>query len=358
MIKNSPPVGVAVIGCGSISQWSHLPAYAAMAETGLTKIVAVCDSVTERAAEMAAKYQAKAYTDYQSLLKNTEIQAVSVCTPNFIHAEVSIAALNAGKHVLCEKPMAVTAAEAEAMIAATTAAAAKSGLKLMIAQSQRFAPAHIKAKAIVESNVLGKIFSFDTAFCHGGPEGWCADKSNKTWFFRKNAAHFGAMGDLGVHKIDLIHYLLGEKIVETAAFIGTFAKKDENDQLISVDDNAVCILKTEHGILGQLTAAWTHAAGENNYTRIYGENGILRIYDDPDYAIIVTKKDGETIYHKLREIFTNDKPEPNGVYKAFIGSIIHGTEPPVNGCDGYQALKVILACFESSRTGRIVKIEP
>lgn len=353
MTKNDGCVGVGVIGCGSISKWSHLPAYGALAEAGLVQIVAVCDAVTERAEEMGRKYRTKAYSDYRDLLNDKQIDAVSVCISNHLHAPVTIAALLAGKHVLCEKPMATSQAEAQAMIDA----AAQSGRKLMIAQSQRYAPAHRKGKEVLDSKVLGRVLSFDTSFCHGGPEGWCADHNNATWFFRKDLAHFGAMGDLGIHKADLLQYLLGERIVEAGAFIGTLAKRDEKDAPIQVDDNAVCILKTESGIMGQLTAGWTYPSGEANYTRIYCEKGILRLYDHPDYAMIVEKSDGETIYHQIGKIFNNEKPEPSRVNQDFIDCIRKDTPPPISGADGCQALKVILACFESARTRSIVRID-
>lgn len=100
---------IAVIGCGSIAKHRHLPEYAVNKHVEIT---AVCDIVGERAEEAAVKYEAKAYTDYKELLKQDDIDAVSVCLPNYLHAPVSVDALNAGKHVLCEKPMATSAEEA------------------------------------------------------------------------------------------------------------------------------------------------------------------------------------------------------------------------------------------------------
>lgn len=106
---------VGVIGCGSIAQHRHIPEYLLNKQV---ELVAVCDINEERAAEIAEKYQAQAFTDYKELLKMDELDAVSVCTPNYLHAPISIDALNAGKHVLCEKPMATSKEEAEQMIQA------------------------------------------------------------------------------------------------------------------------------------------------------------------------------------------------------------------------------------------------
>lgn len=105
---------IGVIGCGSIAQHRHLPEYAAHPDA---EIVAVCDIVPERAQTIADQYGTRAYTDYHEMLANEEVEAVSVCTPNYLHAPISIAALHAGKHVLCEKPMALTVEDADKMIA-------------------------------------------------------------------------------------------------------------------------------------------------------------------------------------------------------------------------------------------------
>src|SRR5690625_2861309 len=119
-----------------------------------------------------------------------------------------------------EKPKATSREEAEQMIAA----AEKSGTKLMIAHNQRFVSSHEKAREIIASGSIGKIYSFRTAFGHGGPEGWSID-GRDSWFFNKEKAFIGAMGDLGVHKTDLIRYLLGEDIVEVAGFVESSAKE-------------------------------------------------------------------------------------------------------------------------------------
>ena len=114
---------------------------------------------------------------------------MSICTPNVFHAPMAIAALQAGKHVLCEKPMATTIEEAERMNETANA----SGKILMIGHNQRFVPSHQKAKAMIAQGELGKIYSFRTSFGHSGPEGWSIDGKD-SWFFKKNQAVIGAMG--------------------------------------------------------------------------------------------------------------------------------------------------------------------
>ncbi|GAA0614575.1 Gfo/Idh/MocA family oxidoreductase [Virgibacillus siamensis] len=336
---------VAVVGCGSIARNRHLPEYAGEEDV---EIRAVCDVVNERAVEMANMYGAVAYADYHEMFKDEEIDAVSVCTPNALHAPVSIAALEAGKHVLCEKPMATSSEEAEGMINA----AEKSGKKLMIAHNQRFVPSHQKAKELIASGEAGRIYSFRTTFGHGGPEGWSVD-GKRSWFFKKESAFIGAMGDLGVHKSDLIRYLLGEEISEVGALVENSAKEN-----IDVDDNAVCILKTNSGIIGTLTASWSYVSSEDNSTIIYGENAILRLEDDPVNSLIVHYKNGEIVKYELGQIQSNDDGGQTSthVIENFVSSVLQDRPVPVSGEEGKKSLEVILAALDSSETKQLVQL--
>ncbi|WP_382921083.1 Gfo/Idh/MocA family protein, partial [Streptomyces sp. NPDC057062] len=191
------------------------------------------------------------------------------------------------------------------------------------------------------------------AFGHGGPERWSADGSN-SWFFNKEEAFIGAMGDLGVHKTDLLRYLLNEEIVEVAAFVDTVAKKET-----TVDDNAVCILKTETGIMGTLAASWSYVSSEDNSTIIYGENAILRLEDHPEYSLVVQYKNGEVVKYELGKIQSNEDGGQNNthVIENFINSIIDNSEVPINGDEGMKSLNVILAALESSKTGKVEKVK-
>ncbi|MFD1067722.1 Gfo/Idh/MocA family protein [Oceanobacillus locisalsi] len=337
---------IAVIGCGSIAKNRHLPEYAANEHAAIT---AVCDIVQERAEEAAATYQAKAYTDYKELLKQDDIDAVSVCLPNYLHAPVSVDALNAGKHVLCEKPMATSAEEADQMIEAAN----QSGKKLMIGHNQRFVSSHQKAKDLIASGAIGKVYSFRTTFGHGGPEGWSAD-GKESWFFKKDEAFIGAMGDLGVHKADLIRYVLQDEFAEVGAFVETSAKEDAD-----VDDNATLILKSEKGTIGTLAASWAYTAKEDNSTVIYGEKATLRLEDDPTYSLVAQYANGETVKYELGGIQSNDEggQTTTHVIDHFIESIQNDTTPLIDGEEGKKSLAIILGALESVETKRIYSLE-
>ncbi|KAA0965602.1 Gfo/Idh/MocA family oxidoreductase [Sporosarcina sp. ANT_H38] len=336
---------IGVIGCGSIAKFRHLPEYSTNEKV---EIVAVCDIVEDRVNEVAERYNAKAYKNYEDLLADESIDAVSVCLPNYLHAPVSIAALNTGKHVLCEKPMATSYEEGKQMIEA----ASNNNKKLMIGHNQRFVSSHEKAKALIVSGELGKIYSFRTAFGHPGPERWSID-GRESWFFNKDKAFIGAMGDLGVHKTDLMRYILGEEIIEVAGFVETNAKKDTD-----IDDNAVCILKTESGIIGTLTASWAYTAESDNSTIIYGEKAILRLEDDPKYSLIVQYTKGEVVNYELGAIQTNEEggQHTSHVIDHFVSAVLNDTEVPVSGEEGLKSLEVVLAVLRSSESKKIVRV--
>lgn len=336
---------VGVIGCGSIARKRHLIEYAKHPNV---EIVAVCDIKEERVKEMAEEYSAKPYTDYKELLKDNAIDVISVCLPNYLHAPVSIDSLNVGKHVLCEKPMAISRKEAEQMVEA----AQKNNKKLMIAHNQRFVPSHHKAKEMIANGEIGKVYSFRTAFGHRGPEGWSID-GRDSWFFDKKEAFIGAMGDLGVHKTDLIRYILGEEFVEVGAFVETSAKEGTD-----VDDNAVCVLKTESGIIGTLAASWSYVK-EDNATIIYGEKAVLRLADDPTHSLIVHHQNRDVEKFELGTIQTNDEggQTSSGVIDEFIASILGGRESAIPGVEGMKSLQVVLSALESNETKQIVKIK-
>lgn len=336
-------IRVAVIGCGSISKYRHIPEYAGHDQV---ELVAFVDPIIERAELFANEFGAQAFTDYKEMLAAVKPDAVSVCTPNYLHAEMSIEAAKAGAHVLVEKPMAVTDEEAAAMIEA----AKENKVKLMVGQNQRFMPPHLKAKEILKTGVLGRVLTFRTSFGHPGPDAWSIDGTN-SWFFRKEEAIMGAMGDLGVHKSDLIRYLLEDEVAEIAAFVGTLDKKDTES-----DDNASCILRMKSGAIGTLVASWTYYKGEDNSTVLWCENGVMKLCTDDVDQVIVELRDGTVNKYQTGEISTNEKQVTSGVIERFVDCIVNDTVPAVSGEEGRASLKVILDAFKSQETGQFVKV--
>jgi len=341
--------GIGIIGCGKIAQVRHIPEYA---EHPDAQLIAFYDVNLERARDLAAKHGATAYDTVEALLADDRIQAVSICAANFAHAELTISALRAGKHVLCEKPMAITLEECEAMVAE----AEKAGKYLMIGHNQRLAKAHSTAKELIDSGMIGKLVTFRTTFGHGGPKTWSVDPGKNTWFFDKNKAAMGAMADLGIHKTDLIQFLTGQRVIRTTAHITTLDKRDGSGNLIGVDDNAICIYEMSGGTLGTMTASWTYYGPEDNSTILYGTGGIMRIYDDPAHSIVVDLPDGSKKYYDVDAIQTNDNQTKSGIIDLWMESLVRDKEPEISGQSALAAMRAVFASLRSSETGMAVEI--
>ena len=341
--------GIGIIGCGKIAQVRHIPEYADHPDAVL---LGFYDINLARAGELAAAHGGVAYESVDALLANPEIQAVSICAANFAHAELTIAALRAGKHVLCEKPMAITLEECEAMVEE----AKKAGKYLMIGHNQRLAKAHSVARQLIVDGLIGDIVTFRTTFGHGGPETWSVDPGKNTWFFDKTKAAMGAMADLGIHKTDLIHFLTGQKVVRTTARLTTLDKRDGSGNLIGVDDNAICIYEMSGGTLGTMTASWTYYGPEDNSTILYGTKGVMRIYDDPAHSIVVNLSDGTTQYYDVDAIQTNDNQTKSGVIDLWMESLVQNKEPEISGESALAAMRAVFASIRSSETGMAVEI--
>lgn len=342
-------IRIGIIGCGKIGQVRHLPEYAANEHA---KIVALYDLNMERAQSLAEKYHAKAYESAQAVFDDPNVDAVSICSANASHAQLAIAALRAGKHVLCEKPMATTLEDCEAMLAAAKA----SGKRLMIGQNQRLAGAHKKARELIAAGEIGRIVTFETAFCHGGPETWSVDPGQNTWFFDKARAAMGAMADLGVHKTDLIQFLTGQTIVEVTAKLSTLDKKFSDGSPITVDDNAFCIYRMDGGCMGTMNVSWTNYGPEDNSTILYGTQGVLRIYDDPAHALVLQRKNGETAYFDVDQIQTNDNQTASGVIDLFIDCIRDEEIEGIPASSVITAMRAVFGAIESSETGKTVQV--
>ena len=323
---------IGIIGCGKIAQVRHIPEYQ---ENPNTEVVGYYDLNQERASALAERFGGKAYKSLDELLANPEIDAVSVCVANIGHAEASIKALRAGKHVLCEKPMATTLKDCEAMVSE----ADKLGKKLFIDQNQRLAKAHICAKELLKEGLT-----------------WSIDPGAATWFFDRTKSAMGAMADLGVHKTDLIQYLLDRKVVATTAQIKTLDKVDFSGTKIGVDDNAICIYEMDGGVFGTMTASWTYYGEEDNSTVLYGTKGIIKIYDDPKYSIKVVLRNGEKINYEVDRIQTNDKQTSTGIIDQFVQCITENLEPQISGRDVLNAMKAVFASIRSSEEGKRIEL--
>ena len=324
-------LNIGIIGCGKIAQVRHIPEYAANENA---RLVGFFNPSTHRAEEMAAKYGGKVYVTAEDLFADPEIDAVSVCAANYAHAELTIQALRAGKHVLCEKPMAITLEDCERMDAFLHADFRQHG-----------------------KHAIGKLLSFTTAFRHGGPETWSISPGKGTWFFDKSKAAMGAMADLGIHKTDLLRFLLDQDVVRTTARLATLDKRGPDDELIGVDDNAICVYEMSGGAFGTMTASWTYYGAEDNSTVLYGTKGIMRIYDDPDHSIVVIASDGTKTCYDVEQIQTNDNQTASGVIDEFVAAVEEGRPSILDAEDVLKSMEAVFASMLSAEQGRTVEVD-
>lgn len=342
----SRKIRVGIIGCGAIAEHLHGPDYACSPDA---ELVAFCDILKVKAHALAGRLApgAQVFSDYKEMLKKADVEAVSVCLPNYLHAPVTIAALQAGCHVMVEKPMAASMDEAKKMLAA----AKKADKVLMVDQSQRLFPAHVKAKEVLDSGIMGKILHITAMFGHSGPENW---SPTGKWFFDKKQARFGAMADLGVHKADLLRFLTGKEVSEINGFFERLEKPRA-----TVEDNFVSALKFTDGTVGTLASSWTVKGAEANYTVLHCTNGTLQICLFPDRPLVANLINPECqITFDLPPTPTNDA----GGWGLDAGGkfcrAIKGEEKPFcSGYEGMKSLEIILAAEKAALTGRTVKIK-
>ena len=343
---------IGVIGCGKIAQLRHLPEYN---DNPYTEIIGLYDTDIGRANEMAKQYHTVVYHSVEEMLSDSGIDAVSVCAANAFHAPITIAALNKGKHVLCEKPMATTLADCEAMVTASEI----SGKLLMIGHNQRFSASNQVAQELITKGEIGDILSFQSNFGHAGPEEWTG--SSNPWFFDKNQAVFGAIADLGIHKIDILHFLTGQRTLEVTAIVETLHKTFPDGKPITVDDNAILLLRLSGGAIGTVRASWTFYGKEDNSTRIYGTKGILRIDDDPKHAIILEKKSGEVLRYDIGKLATNEDQlagirTNSGIIDAFIHAIRNKETTISSGSDAIHAMRAVFGGLRSAEQHTTISI--
>ncbi len=349
--KEPKPVRYGCIGGGAIAQRRHLPEADANPQS---TVVAIADPVKDRVEALCEQYDATAFGDYKKMLDQMkgQMDAVVVAGPNKQHAAMSIEAMKAGYHVLCEKPMATTRADAKKMIAT----AKQKRKHLMIGMNQRLMPPHAKARELLAEGKLGKVLSFETTFKHPGPDGWSVDGA-KSWFFKKDPAAMGVCGDLGVHKADLMRFLLNEEIVKVGGMIKTLHKTNPSGKLIPLDDNAFVVMESASGVIGTMNISWTHYGGyEDNGTVLYCENGTLRVAMDSTYGVMVDYANGQKERHVVGEVATNEKQVASGVIDTFTQGIQTRTKPTIDGLEGYRAMNIIVTAMEAAKEGKFKRV--
>lgn len=335
-----------VIGCGSIAQALHMPGY--LKSPGVT-LAAACDPAPKRRkeAEKIGGRGFKTYADYRAMLAAEKLDVVSVGTPNRFHAEHAIAALEAGAHVLLEKPAALKPAEIEAVRRAVR----KSGRLLVVGFSHRFCRGNMRMRRLIQEGAIGEPFMIRVRYAHRGPyPGW----AKSDWFYDPKLAGGGALLDMGIHAIDQCLWLIGpvRSVQATAATL----RKD-----IRVDDNAILLLEFKGSrALGYIDVGWTSPSGFVGI-EIMGDRGSLR----QDYAGTTTLTTGQispdTKAKTLLKTRVVDPKPTSGGWETEVQEVVKALRRGSDlGCGidaGGAALAVALAAYESSSSGRRVTVK-
>jgi len=275
----APEVGVGMLGYAFMGK-AHTNAYKKIPymmypPPAIPRLVAICGRNEEAVVEAASRYGYEGYyTDWRKMLADDRVQLFDNGGPNNMHAEPCIAAAQAGKHVLCEKPLARTAEEAKGMLDAVT----KAGVKHMAAFNYRFVPAIRQALNLIESGALGQIYHFRAMYL----QEWIMPHygTPRIWRLDKKVAGSGALGDLGAHIIDLAHFLVGG-VKSVSAMTRTFIDErplpdGSGTGKVDVDDAFVAAIEFENGAIGTLEAT-RFGGGRKNYEvlEINGEKGSI-----------------------------------------------------------------------------------
>jgi predicted dehydrogenase len=351
-------IGIGMIGLGGAGGWGHYPGYIEIPEEA--KIVALCDNVPARIEAKSRQTGAKTYTEYEKLLADPDVEAVDITLPHYLHAKVALAAIEAGKHVIVEKPFTITVEEADAVISA----AKRKGVKLMVAENTRFVEAYEVARKMLDQDLIGRI-CYAEAYIGGNEVPRLRDPSG--WNGKASLAGGGVIMDSAVHSFYLLRWMVG-KMKTVSAFTTKFM-----DELpIDTETNAVAIFKFENGALGHVANSETTEHPWTEQLQLVGVNGSLVIdmlAERPLQLYSTKRRSGNQttgwtpygsgsweepfIYHSALEWKTKSMRRE---VQHFVRCIAQDTQPWVTGEDGREDVRVAVKCYESASTGRPVEI--
>lgn len=331
----------AIVGCGVIAP-CHVSAINSIEDANL---YAVCDIIREKADKFAQDNGvARVYYDYSEMLKNPEIDVVCVCVPSGLHGEVSIAAAEMGKHIVCEKPIEITGEKIEAMIKAVR----KNKVKMQCIFQRRTMSAAIAAKKAIAEGKLGKIVLADACLkYYRSQEYYNSAGWRGTWELDGG----GALMNQGVHGIDLLMWMVGENVEKVFARAGALARD------IEVEDTAVALLQFAGGGYGVIEGATTVYPGLDTKFEIHGEKGTI-IFSDS--GIEKWEFIGEEVPKPMESQKLGGSSDPSQIasighyflIKDMVDAIKEDREPMIPPEEGRKAVNLILSIYKSARENR------
>lgn len=326
-------IGWGIVGIGNIADRGIAPHIRELPES---ELVAVVSRDQERADQFARKHGARrAYTSYEQLLADPEVQVVSIHSPNALHAEQALAAARAGKHVLCDKPMAMSAAEAERVVAECR----RTGVKLGINFQTRHHACFRTARSRIEAGELGDVVLVQVEVDNGGA-------GLRSWRTDRSLAGLGTTNNIGVHAYDLLRYLLAAEVTEVVALTDVGRRPE-------LEIMSLALLRFSNGTMAYVN---TNQAYPNHQPQIdvYGSRGritatgVTRPWMDGEMAVLteaglkVTRETSQDCYRLVIDDFNR--------------ALIEGREPHATGLDGLRSVQLTDAMARSAREGRVVEL--
>lgn len=339
---------VALLGTGFIAK-IHLESYARFVPDA--EVVAVYGRTLAHAQALAAEHGIpQAFDDLEALFAGCDAEVVDICLPNYLHYEACMAAARHNKHVIVEKPLALTLEQADEMIAACR----QRGLLLMYAEELCFAPKYERVRALVERGAVGKVYLLKQAEKHSGP--------HSRWFYQKETAGGGVMMDMGCHALAWFRWMTGNAAVKS---VYADMKTVRHQAITDCDDNAITIVEFANGVTAMAEDSWAKPGSMDDRIEVYGDKGVsyadlfrgnaALTYSECGYDY-ASEKAGSTqgwSFTVFEEAFNQGYPQE---LAHFIDCVRTGAQPRVTGEDGRAVLEIICAAYQSAKEGRRVTL--
>jgi predicted dehydrogenase len=326
-------IKVGLIGGGGIAD-AHIRGYRAYAD--MIKVTAVADVMDQTGRRRAAELDAVAYLDFRQMILEADLDAVDICLPHYLHAEAIIAAAEAGKHVLCEKPLCLTVQEADRVRLAIEAA----GVTLMCAHNQLFLPPVAKARELLDQGILGTVYEVRTTDSFYND----FDPENMGWRAAAATSGGGELIDTGYHPTYLMLHLAGGSPVEATALLSQHRLR-----FMDGEDSAQVLVRFDNGVVGQLVTSWAYdpPPGTEKLS-VVGERGSL-LSDGRSLVVTLRGSDSQTYDFEDVDTYVSEIGH-------FADCLSSGTRPLHTEKEGIEVLGLILAAYEGARSRTIAPV--
>ena len=326
-------IKVGLIGGGGIAD-DHILGYREHADRIV--VTAVADNVEATLARRSAELDATPYADFGRMIREADIDAVDICLPHHLHRDAIVQAARAGKHILCEKPLCITADEAVEVEAAVR----ESGVTLMSAHNQLFLPAVAKARELLDQGTLGTIYELRTTDCFHND----FDPANMGWRASARTSGGGELIDTGYHPTYLLLHLARAVPVAVTAMLSTHRLT-----FMEGEDSANVLVRFDNGAVGQILTSWAYdpAASTERFSAV-GELGSMH---GTGTSLAVTLRSGKQAAYEFAEVDTHVAEIGH-----FADCLIEHRRPLHTEKEGLEALGIILAAYEGARTGTVARV--